>query len=267
MRDIYTAPFVLKMLDAEKRMAEMGWCERNSGNISCLLDEAEVSKYLDLNKVIRAIPMGFEALPLAGKIFIVTASGSYFSHHNADDLGIIRISENGKLALVLWGFENGKRFTSEFPAHLMSHMERLKVDPANRVVTHCHPTNLMAMSFVHELTEKSFTRTLWGMCTEGIMVFPDGVGVLPWMVCGTEDIGKATAEKMSEYRITVWAMHGIYAVGKSLDEAVGLIDTVEKAAQIYMLTAKLPKVNCISDENLIDLAEHIGVNYRKDFLG
>ncbi len=266
MKDIHTAPFVLRMLEAEKRMADMGWCERNSGNISYLLEEAEISQYLDVQKVTSTIAIGFDASPLAGRYLLVTASGSYFSHHSVNDLGIIRISGNGQVALVLWGFENGKRFTSELPAHLMSHIERLKVDPANRVVTHCHPTHLMAMSFVHDLNEKSFTRSLWGMCTEGIMVFPDGVGVLPWMVCGTEGIGKATAEKMKEYRIVVWAMHGIYAVGRNLSEAVGLIDTVEKAAQIYMLTAHLPKANSISDENLISLAKHIGVKYRKDFL-
>jgi len=28
-----------------------------------------------------------------------------------------------------------------------------------------------------------------------------------------------------------------------MDEAFGLIETVEKAAQIYMLTARLPRVN------------------------
>lgn len=266
MKDIYSAPFILDMLKAEARMDSKGWCERNSGNISLLIDEHEAGKYLDASKVKRVIPIGFDALDLAGRLLIVTASGSYFGNHSSDDLGIIRISADGRNAEVIWGFEGEKRFTSELPAHLMSHIERLKVDPENRVITHCHPTNLMAMSFVHKLDEKAFTRTLWGMCTEGIMVFPDGVGVLPWMVCGTEEIGKATADKMKEYRIVVWAMHGIYAAGRTLDEAVGLIDTVEKAAQIYMLTASLPHANSISDENLMHLAEHIGANYRKDFL-
>ena len=267
MKDIYSAPFALGMINAERRMDSKGWCERNSGNISCLVAEEEAREYIDTSKIIRTIPIGFDASPLAERLLIVTASGSYFSNHSFDDLGIIRISADGKTAEVIWGFEGGKRFTSELPAHLMSHIERLKVYPENRVITHCHPTNLMAMSFLHELDEKAFTRTLWGMCTEGIMVFPDGVGILPWMVCGTEDIGRATAEKMKQYRIVVWAMHGIYAAGRTLNEAVGLIDTVEKAAQIYMLTSSLPHKNCISDENLISLADHIGVSYRKDFLG
>lgn len=269
MKDILTAPFVKDIAKTASNMYRLGWCERNSGNISCLLDEDEVKEYLDTERVLRTIPIGFDALRLAGDIYIVTATGSYFKNIEAapeENLGVFRISADGKQAELLWGYKGGKRFTSELPAHLMSHIERRKADPESRVITHCHPTNIMAMSFVHGLEEKSFTRTLWGMCTEGIMVFPDGVGVLPWMVCGTKEIGLATAEKMKEYRIVVWAMHGIYGAGRTLEEAFGLIETVEKAAQIYMLTAHLPHKNRISDDELRSLAESIGVNYRKDFL-
>jgi rhamnulose-1-phosphate aldolase len=104
------------------------------------------------------------------------------------------------------------------------------------------------------------------MCTECIVVFPDGVGVLPWMLCGTNSIGEATAKKMEEFRLVVWGMHGIYGAGKDLDEAFGLIETVEKAAQLYMLTAHLPRVNTIRDEELKAVAEAFGLEYRKDFL-
>ena len=71
---------------------------------------------------------------------------------------------------------------------------------------------------------------------------------------------------MKQYRLVVWGMHGIYGVGKNIDEAFGLIETVEKAAQIYMLTAHLPRINTIKDSELKELAEAFGVNYRKDFL-
>ena len=32
------------------------------------------------------------------------------------------------------------------------------------------------------------------MCTECLVVFPDGVGIIPWLVPGTNEIGVATAE-------------------------------------------------------------------------
>ncbi len=269
MKNILDAPFVKEMCATTANMYRLGWDERNGGNISYLLDENEVAEYLDLNNVLRTIPTGFETKALTGKIFIVTGTGKYFKNVERDpenNLGIIRIGENGTTAELLWGYADGGRFTSELPAHLMSHMARMSVNPKNRVIIHSHPTNTLAMNYVHELDEKTFTHTLWEMCTECIVVFPDGVGILPWMLCGTNEIGEATAKKMKEFRLVIWGMHGIYGAGKDLDEAFGLIETVEKAAQIYMLTAHLPRINTIKDEELKELAEFFGVHYRKDFL-
>lgn len=268
MKDINTAPFILEMVRTAENMYRLGWDERNSGNISVLLDENEVSEYLDMT-VKQVFPLGFNAEKLSRKVFLVTATGSYFKNLRYDaaaNLGIVRISADGQSAELLWGFENCGRYTSEFPAHLMSHISRLSADPDNRVILHCHPTHIQAMTFVHELSEKSMTHTLWQMCTESIMIFPDGIGVLPWMVCGTTEIGEATAERMREFRLVVWAMHGIYGAGRSLDEAFGLIETVEKAAQIYMLTAHLTRKNTITDSQLAATANHLGLNYRKDFM-
>ena len=276
LKDVKEAPFVREMCKTASNMYRLGWDERNGGNISYLLKEEEVAQYLNLNEVIRTIPLmgvnevDFDASPLEGKIFIVTGTGKYFKNVEDDpetNLGIVRIGKGGKEVELLWGFKGGGRPTSEFPAHMMSHMARLSVDPENRVVMHSHPTNTLAMNFVHELDEKKFTHSLWEMCTECIVVFPEGVGVLPWMLCGTAEIGKATAQKMKEFRLVVWAMHGIYGAGKTPDETFGLIETVEKAAQIYMLTAHLPRVNTIKDEDMLKLLELFGVkNYRKDFL-
>jgi len=276
MKDISEAKFIQEMCDTADNMYRLGWDERNGGNISYLLDEKEVAEYLDINKVLRRIPlMGvsaaeFDTTSLAGKYFLVTGTGKYFKNVKKDpetNLGIVRIAPDNQGVDLLWGYKDGGRFTSEFPAHLMSHMARLKVDKDNRVIMHCHPTNTLAMNFVHPLEEKSFSHTLWQMCTECIVVFPEGVGILPWMLCGTTTIGKATADKMKDFRIVVWAMHGIYGAGKTFDETFGLIETVEKAAQIYMLTAHLPRINTITDEQLIELADLFHLTYRKDFLG
>ena len=276
MKDILNAKFMREMCLTASNMYRLGWDERNGGNISYMLEESEVAEYLDTDKVLREIPvMGVNSVdadlsPLEGRIFLVTGTGKYFKNVEKDpavNLGIVKIGKGGKSVQLLWGFEDGGRPTSEFPAHMMSHIARLKVDPENRVVMHSHPTYTLAMNFVHSLDEKEFTHTLWEMCTECIVVFPEGVGVLPWMLCGTSEIGAATAKKMEQFRLVVWAMHGIYGAGRTLDETFGLIETVEKAAQIYMLTAHLPRKNTIKDEDMLKLLQLFGVkNYRKDFL-
>lgn len=261
--------FVKEFAATAANMYRLGWDERNGGNISYLIPEEVVAEYFDLTQVRRTIPLGFDAHELIGKYFLVTGTGRYFKNVEGDpeaNCGLFRIAKDGVTAELLWGYSDGGKFTSELPAHLMSHMVRLKVDPENRVVMHCHPTDLLAMTYVHELDTKKFTHTLWQMSTECIVVFPDGVEVLPWMLCGTNEIGKATAEKMHEARVVIWAMHGIYGAGKTLDETFGLIETVEKAAQIYMLTAHLPRKNTITDAQLKELAEYFGVDYRKGIL-
>ena len=257
MKNILEAPFVREMEKTTANMYRLGWDERNGGNISYLLDEKEVGEYLDLTKVIRTIPTGFSAKELIGKIFIVTGTGKYFKNVESDpetNLGIVRIGKDGTTAELLWGYKDGGRFTSEFPAHMMSHTARLKEDPLHRIVMHTHPTYTIAMNAVCPLDEKDFTKRLWKSNTEAIVVFPDGVGVLPCMVCGTNEIGEATAAKMKDFRLVVWTNHGIYGTGRTMDEAFGLIETVEKTAQIYMLTLGHVQ-NVIPDEVLIGLAK------------
>ena len=272
MKNILTAPFIEEMKKITANMYRLGWAERNGGNISYMLETDEVAEYLDLDYVIRTIPTGFDATELIGKIFIVTGTGKYFKNIIDDpenNLGIIRIAKDGTTAELLWGYKDGGKFTSELPAHLMSHISRLKIDSGNRVIMHTHPTYTLAMNHIHQLDEKSFTHTLWEMCTECVIVFPDGVGVLPWMVCGNNEIGIATAEKMKEFRLVVWGLHGIYGCGKDIDEAFGLIETVEKAAQLYMLaTASGKRINTITDENLWAVIKGFGIEdkVRKDFL-
>ena len=98
------------------------------------------------------------------------------------------------------------------------------------------------------------------------MVVPDGVNVLPWMLCGTNEIGEATAEKMATARLVVWAQHGIYGAGKDLDETFGLIETAEKGAEIYMKIAHLPIKNTITDSQLHQLEKRFHVTGREGYL-
>ena len=269
MKNILEAKFMVETVRTLTNLYRLGWDERNGGNLSYLLYDEDVEGYLDTDKVIREIPMSFDASAIKGKLFLVTGTGKYFKNVQYDpeeNLGIIRISEKGRSAKLLWGYSDGGRPTSELPAHLMSHIARLAIDPENRVVMHTHPTNTIAMSLVHDISPRAFTRTLWQMQTESIVVFPEGVAVLPWMVCGTNDIGVATAEQLKEQRLCVWTAHGIYGTGRTLDEAFGLIETVEKAAQLYMLSAGLGIKNGINDKQLRALAATFGLDYRREYL-
>ena len=269
-KEILKAPFLQEMTKTTANLYRLGWDERNGGNISYLLKEDEVAEYLNINDVKRTVPMIFDGAELAGKYFIVTGSGKYFKNvidDPAANLGIIRITEDGKSLDILWGLEEGGIPTSELPSHLMSHIQRLKADPNHRVIMHCHATNLIGMTFTHSLDEAAFTKTLWQMCTECIVVFPEGIGIIPWMVPGTDSIGKATAEKMKEVRSVIWPHHGIFGAGTTMDETFGLIETAEKAAEVYTVVCAQGSVKqTITDQQLQDLADAFGVVPRQGVL-
>ncbi|GCF95300.1 rhamnulose-1-phosphate aldolase [Enterococcus florum] len=267
---ILTAPFVEEMVEVTSNLYRLGWDERNGGNITYLLEEKEVAEYLDLQSIQRTIPMNFDGSALRGRYFIVTGSGKYFKNVAKDpalNLGIIRVAEDGENVELLWGYHDGGVPTSELPAHLMSHIARLEVDPENRIVMHCHATHLLAMTFSHELTSRAITRTLWQMCTECLVVFPEGVQVLPWLIPGSNEIGEATAEKMKESRLVLWSFHGIYGAGKNMDEVFGLIETAEKAAEVYTYVCAQGGIKqMISDEQFELLAQQFGVVPNPEFL-
>ncbi len=266
---ILKAPFLIDICRLTDNMYRLGWDERNGGNISLIVPKEEAARYVDPAKSLRNIPMTFDASALKGMIFLVTGTGCYFkniSYAPDVNLGLIQVAEDGKSYDILWGFSEGGRPTSELSSHFMSHIERLRVDPEHRIVIHTHATNVLAMTFVHDLSERAFTRTLWQMCTECLVVFPDGVGILPWMLCGNDGIGIATAEKMREYRLVVWAHHGIFGTGTSIDEAFGLIETVEKAAEIYIKVMNTPILQTIRDDELAVLAEAFRVTPKAGYL-
>ena len=257
-------PFVREMMEVTRNMWEMGWGERNGGNISYLLEEEIVKRYIDVQAVKRRVSLPFPVLELIGKYFIVTGTGKYFKNvvmNPEENLGVVRVGEEGDAIELLWGYKDGSLPTSELAAHFMSHIERLKEDANHRVIMHTHATNVLAMTFVHDLDERKFTKTLWQMCTECLVVFPDGVGVIPWVVPGTTEIGQITAKKMQACRVVVWPHHGIFAAGTTMDETFGLIETVEKAAQTYMLVNSHQGgvQQHITDQGLLDLAAVFGV--------
>jgi rhamnulose-1-phosphate aldolase len=264
MRPIESSWFIQAMVKATTDMWLKGWDERNGGNASLRLSAEDLEPYRPRMVSERTVEIGETVAELAGQFFLVTGSGKYFRNVQLDpgtNLGIIEVSADGRSAHVLWGFKDGGIPTSELSAHLKSHRSRQQVTQgASRVILHCHATNLIALSYVLDLSSAALTRALWEMSTECLVVFPDGVGVLPWMVPGTVVIGEATAIEMQKHPLVLWPFHGIFGSGSTLDEAFGLIDTAEKAAEILVKVLSMGgKRQSITTQQLKDLAERFQV--------
>lgn len=271
MTKFINSPLVKEVAKITFRLYDHGWDERNGGNVSYRILPEELTDYDDIQTVKRTIPINFDGRDLAGMYFLVSATGRYFKNiidFPERDLGLVRITEDGKAVDLLWGYSDGAAPTSEFPTHLMGHQARLAEHSDQRVVMHCHPTNLIAMTFTQKLDEKIFSRILWKMQTESLVVFPEGIGIIPWMVPSTNQIGEATAAKLKDFRAVIWPQHGLFGTGATIDEAFGLIETIEKAAQIWtVIQQQGGKIEqTITDQDLLDLAKVFNVQPNRAFI-
>ena len=260
------------------RMADdgwhQGWHERNGGNLTYRLTDAEVAEitpFLDAEPR-PWVAMGVTGENLAGSYFLSTGSGKFFRNvitDPEDSICVVEINDKGDSYRIRWGLKNGGKPTSEFPSHYMNHCVRARAtNGEHRVIYHAHPANIIAMTFVLPLTDRDFSRALWKSATECPVVFPGGVGVVPWMVPGGADIALATCKKMEEFDAAVWAHHGLFASGPDFDITFGLMHTIEKAAEIWVLAKStgLPELSTIRDDELRAIARDFNVQLREDFL-
>jgi len=271
----------MKVLDAEfvqgfMRMADdgwlQGWHERNGGNLSYRMKDEEVEMVRENFDPKEWKEIGTEVPGLAGEFFLVTGSGKYFRNVTIkpeDSFCIIELDETGTKYRIMWGLVNGGRPTSELPSHLMNHEVKKRVTNGKyRVIYHAHTTNVIALTFVLPLTDEAFTRELWEMATECPVVFPDGIGVVPWMVPGGREIGVETSKLMEKYDVAIWAHHGMFCAGEDFDLTFGLMHTVEKSAEILVKTLSMvhEKRQTITPDEFRHLAVDFGVTLPERFL-
>ncbi len=253
-----------------------GWHERNGGNLTYRMRPEEIdecSHYFHREPG-PWVPMGVQADNLAGEFFISTGSGKFLANVHQEpqnNICILEINEAGDSYRICWGLEAGGVPTSEFATHFMNHSVRKRVtNGENRVIYHAHTPYVIALTFILPQKAEVFTRMLWKSATECCVVFPGGVGVVPWMVPGGTEIALATCAEMEKYDAAIWSFHGLFVSGPSFDIAFGLMHTIEKAAMIACTAmaasggGKLAQV--ITDDNLRDIGKAFGVTLNEDVL-
>lgn len=255
---------------------EQGWHERNGGNLTYRMTDGEVAdcRPFFYENPCSWIPLGVQADNLRGAFFAVTGAGRYMRNVPLDiarNVGIVEINAEGDACRIVWGLKDGGMPSSEFPSHFMIHSVRVDVTGgSSRVLYHAHPVNVVALTSVMPLDARTITRALWKAMTECIIAFPNGVGVLPWMVPGGAEIAIRTSELMKTFDAVIWAQHGLFCSGVDFDSAFGLMHTIEKASDIYVRARLLNGggefANTISDEGLRAIARNLGLGVNEDFL-
>lgn len=270
--DFLDAEFVQGFIRMANDGWEQGWHERNGGNLSYRVKDEEIEKVKENFQPGEWQAIGIAVPELAGEYFLVTGSGKYFRNvmrNSQDSICMIELDDKGENYRIVWGLVNGGKPTSELPSHLMNHEVKKRISGGRyRVIYHAHTTNVIALTFVLPLRDEIFTRELWEMATECPVVFPDGIGVVPWMVPGGREIAAATSELMKKYDVAIWAHHGMFAAGEDFDLTFGLMHTVEKSAEILVKVRSMcpEKLQTIEPDDFRSLAKDFKVTLPEKFL-
>lgn len=256
---------------------ELGYHERNGGNASYRLapDDLHAARSFFYDAPSSWVGMGVSVPEMAGEFLLVTGSGKFLRNVKDDPVsnaGIVEIGPAGDAWRIVWGLKDGARPTSEIGAHVAAQGVRKQVTGgAARVLYHAHPNALIACTALVPADARTLSRLLWSCVTESVIAFPGGVGALPWKVPGSADLASATADVMRAFDACVWQLHGVFASGATFDEAFGLVNAIDKAADVYLRAraaqggaANLPF--SISDGDLRATARAYGLPLNEAFL-
>ena len=255
--------------------AQRGWHEANGGNLSYRMDAEDMAVLRPYLAVRSAwISVDVKAPGVGGDLFVVTGAGKYMRKVEldlAENIGVVEMNATGDAYRVLWGLSDAGRPTSMFESHLLVHQAcKESSDGADRVVYHAHTPNLTALTTAFIVDARTLTRMLWKSMTECIIDAPDGIGMLEFTQPGSVELAQKTAELFRDYRAVMWSGHGVMACSETFDDTFGLVDSLEKAAGIYLAAraacgGKEP-ANLLSDEQLRSICASYEMEPNEDFL-
>jgi rhamnulose-1-phosphate aldolase len=218
------------------RLATIDAGEGAAGNISvCVAWPIEVRRRFPNPE---PVELPVPAPHLAGHTILVTGSGRRLrdiADNPVANLGAVTIATDGVEA-TLWTAPTRlfERLTSEWNSHLGVHDDTVARTGTNyHAVVHAQPPHIVYLSHVpayHD--EEHFNRRLLRWEPETIVNLPAGVGILPFMVPGSEALMAANVESLRRHRIVLWGKHGVMARSDiSVTRAVDRIEYAETAAR------------------------------------
>lgn len=219
---------------------EKGWAERNAGNIS--INVSELINPIDLisDRKQKHIKLPFCYEHLLGKTLLISAAGARMRDialKPGRHMVLLHFPACGEyVTQIKYASGTGSLVpSSEWVTHLAVQDMLISKGSEARVVLHAHVSPLIALGHFAELCHKNnINRTLLAMHPETIYFLPQGIGYVPLLLPGSEELARLTAAEFCEHSVVVWEKHGALSVANTPTEAFDLLDLVAKAATIYL---------------------------------
>lgn len=243
---IYSVPRILdEIKSVAEQLFERNWAEKNAGNFSIrLLDEYNPPNNAEES---HSILFGTTFQALRNQHLLMKSSGAKMrdiAKNPKSGTGLLIISSDGESGKYFPLMENCQHTkpSSELLSHLNIQEYLASHSPSMNCVLHTHP--LETIVFSHLMKEKSITelnQILLSMHAEIPMLFPSGVGFIPFLEPGSLELAKASVAGLEQHSVLIWEKHGCLSIGKNLSDTYDSIDIINKGCSIY-LRLKRPSI-------------------------
>jgi rhamnulose-1-phosphate aldolase len=251
-----------------KRLSDIGAAEAAAGNLSLCSRES-----LDVTRCFPQMQMVELPVPtpdLAGATLIVTGSGRRLRQileAPTANLACIIVEPGGRMGRMFTAPDcQFQRVTSEFNSHLAVHHDQMRArDLKLHAVLHAQPVYLTYLSHRVEYQDEAyFNRHLLRWQPETILNFPEGIGVLPYLLFGSAQLTVETMLALRDHRLVVWSQHGLMArADDSVFRALDLIEYAEAAAHYeYLNLTTDGRSEGLSPERLREISKSVNLEQK-----
>lgn len=247
------------------RISEIEASEGAAGNISVYLNwPVELRRQFP---DVQSLELPVAVPELAGSTFVVTGSGRRLreiARNPYANLACIRIDEGGRTGSVHTSRDRlFVRPTSEFNSHLAVHADQIKRTGTNfNALVHAQPLHITYLSHLPRYRDTlSCSRALLRWQPEILVMLPEGLGVLPFEVPGSDALMQANVAALRNHQLVIWSKHGVMARSDlSVKRAADRIEYAETGAKYeYMNLMAGERGEGLSDDELRAIAKAFNI--------
>ncbi len=247
------------------QVTALGAAEGSAGNISVYVKElGGISSRFPFQS---ELELPAQCSALADGWVIITATGRRLrdiSKKPEATLCILKIVEQGARALLHAAAPLHP--TSEYNSHLAIHNDQVaRFGWDYHAVLHAQPLYITYLSHLDKYADtQSLNYRLLRWEPETAYVFQEGIGLLPFIIPGSQQLMEATVQALREHRAIVWQRHGMVARSNtSVVQTADLIEYAETAAHYEFLNLLMgePTVG-ISDQQFHEFCTRLGIQQK-----
>lgn len=221
---------------AGARISEIDASEAGAGNITAYLGwEVELRRVFPQQET---VDLPWQVPALAGGTVLVTGSGRRLRQIAADptaNVGALRVHDGGATATLFSSHHRlFDKLTSELNSHLAVHEDHVSRRGLSfHAVVHAQPPHLTYLSHVPAYRDTAaMNRRILRWEPETVVAMPQGIGVLAFMVPGSDELMAANVAGLRDHEIVLWSKHGVMARSDlSVTRAVDRIEYAETGAR------------------------------------